>query len=222
MLGASDLDIGSFSDDPPWLVDPGAMRWRRALPAVRAEIVTELPRLTTPGRLPAVGRLVRTTVSLGSALGVWAAGARRKGGATSTADLSRRLRLAAEKLGPTYIKLGQIISAGEGIFPAELVEEFRKCRDQVAPEPFDDVLGVIEEELGRPVDEVFSQLEPQPLAAASIAQVHRARLRSGEDVVVKVQRPSVSHLVRQDLRVMAWLAPFMVGRIPSSSQGGSS
>jgi ubiquinone biosynthesis protein len=128
--------------------------------------------------------------------------------------LSRRLREAAEDLGPTYIKLGQIISSGEGLFPAELVDEFKRCRDQVPPEPFDRVRRVIEEDLGRPLEDVFSRIERRPIAAASIAQVHAATLVSGEEVVVKVQRPSVGRLVHRDLEVMAWLAPFLVGRIP--------
>jgi ubiquinone biosynthesis protein len=131
----------------------------------------------------------------------------------SRSDISRRLRLAAEHLGPTYIKLGQVISSGEGLFPPELVDEFRKCRDQVPPEPFDDVRRTVEEDLGSRLEDVFESFETTPLAAASIAQVHAARLRSGEDVVVKVQRPSVDRLVRHDLRVMAWLAPHLVGRI---------
>jgi ubiquinone biosynthesis protein len=158
--------------------------------------------------------VVRTTCLLGVALGGWYLGARRRDPARSTAVLSRRLRLVAERLGPTYIKLGQIISSGQGIFPEELVSEFKRCRDQVPPEPFAVVRRVVEEDLGRTIEEVFSRFHPEPLAAASIAQVHRATLRTGEDVVVKVQRPAVGELVHKDLRVMAWLAPFMVGRIP--------
>jgi ubiquinone biosynthesis protein len=146
------------------------------------------------------------------AVGLWWAGRRRR--TDSTADLSRRLRRAFERLGPTYIKLGQIISAGEGVFPEPLVEEFKKCRDQVPPEPFPAVRRVVEEDLGRSLGEVFASFDPEPLAAASIAQVHVARLRSGEDVVVKVQRPEVSRLVVQDLAVMAWVAPRLIGRIP--------
>ncbi|MGH3308887.1 MAG: ABC1 kinase family protein, partial [Nocardioides sp.] len=110
--------------------------------------------------------------------------------------------------------LGQIISSGEGIFPAELVGEFKLCRDRVPAEPFRVVREVVEADLGRPLEEVFRWVDRTPLAAASIAQVHAATLRTGESVVVKVQRPTVARLVRDDLRVMAWLAPKLVGRIP--------
>src|SRR5436190_1868214 len=82
-------------------------------------------------------------------------GARRVGGSASKADLSRRLRIAAEHLGPTYIKLAQIISSGEGLFPEELVRECQKCRDQVPPEPWSSVREVLESELGRSIDDVF-------------------------------------------------------------------
>jgi ubiquinone biosynthesis protein len=124
------------------------------------------------------------------------------------------LRVAAEHLGPTYIKLAQIISSGQGLFPEELVLECQKCRDQVPAEPWWVVRQVIEEELGCPVEDVFATIGREPLAAASIAQVHPATLRTGERVVVKVQRPSVSRRVMADIEVMAWLAPFLVGRIP--------
>ena len=210
----SDLAVGSFTDDAPWLVEPDAMPWRAAVPGLRQQIARDLPRLTRPGRVPPGARVVRTVALIGVALATWALGARRRGGSESRLDVSRRLRRAAERLGPTYIKLGQIISSGEGIFPEELVSEFKKCRDQVPPEPFSVVRRVVEEDLGRPLEEVFSRFHPEPLAAASIAQVHRATLRTGEDVVVKVQRPSVGELVHKDLRVMAWIAPFAVGRIP--------
>jgi ubiquinone biosynthesis protein len=127
--------------------------------------------------------------------------------------MSLRLRKAIEKLGATYIKLAQIISSGEGLFPTELVNEFKKCRDQVPPQPWDTVKLIVEQDLGARLEDVFANFEQQSLAAASIAQVHRATLLTGEDVVVKVQREQVSELVRRDLRVMAWIAPFMIGRI---------
>jgi ubiquinone biosynthesis protein len=213
-LPRADLAIGAFTDDGPWEIDLDHLPWRAAVPEVRARVRRELPELVRPRRLPPGLRVVRVTQKLGTALAAWALIERRKGNPTSRAGISRRLRIAAEQLGPTYIKLGQIISSGEGIFPAELVGEFRKCRDQVPPEPFPVVREVVEADLGRPLREVFSSFERRPLAAASIAQVHAATLTTGEEVVVKVQRPSVGRLVHQDLRAMAWLAPFLVGRIP--------
>ena len=210
----ADLDLGTFSDDPPWLVEPDAIRWRIGLDRVRARTRAEVPELTRRRRLPPVRRLVATVRHLGLPLLVWGVTDRRTGGATSRLGLSRRLRTAAETLGPTYIKLGQIISSGEGLFPEELVREFKLCRDRVPAEPWDVVERVVVEELGRPLEEVFSSFERTPLAAASIAQVHAATLRSGESVVVKVQRPQVATLVRADLRVMSWIAPSLVGRIP--------
>jgi ubiquinone biosynthesis protein len=214
-VAPTDLDQGSFSDTPLWtLDDPTALAWRAGLDEVRARSIAEVPALTRPSRWPPGARLLTVSRRLGTAVGLWALRERRAGGATSRAGISRRLRIAAEKLGPTYIKLGQIISSGEGIFPAELVGEFKLCRDRVPAEPFRVVREVVEADLGRPLDEVFRWVDRTPLAAASIAQVHAATLRTGEAVVVKVQRPTVARLVRDDLRVMAWLAPKLVGRIP--------
>ena len=147
-----------------------------------------------------------------SACGPSAPGARdrRTRGATSPGGCA----IAFGHLGPTYIKLGQIVSGGEGLFPEELVAEFKLLRDRVPPEPFDDVRRVVELELGRSLDDVFASFERTPIAAASIAQVHAARLRTGEDVVVKVQRPQIARLVREDIEAMSWLAPHLIGRIP--------
>ncbi|MEX2658241.1 MAG: AarF/UbiB family protein [Acidimicrobiales bacterium] len=209
-----DLELGTFSDTPPWLVDLGAITWRTGLDRVRARTRAEVPELTRRRRFPPIRRLVTTVRHLGVPLVAWGATDRRTGGSVSRSGLSRRLRRSAETLGPTYIKLGQIISSGEGLFPEELVREFKLCRDRVPAEPWEVVERVVAEELGRPVAEVFATFEQVPLAAASIAQVHAATLRTGEAVVVKVQRPSVATLVRADLRVMSWLAPALVGRIP--------
>ncbi len=209
-----DVAFATFSDDGPWIVDPDALTWRRGLTGVRARLSAALPSLTRRRTIPPGRRLGSTLWHLGGALGLWYLTDRRLGGARSIAGLSHRLRVAAETLGPTYIKLGQIIASGDGIFPAELVAEFKWCRDQVAPEPWADIERVLVEELGGPLDGVFASVEPVPLAAASIAQVHPATLLDGTKVVVKVQRPSVADRVRQDLAVMAWLAPLLVGRIP--------
>ena len=210
----SDLAVGAFSDDAPWLVDPARLPWRQGLDRVRAETRAEVPSLIRRRRLPPGARVVRVVTLVGEALAGWYARDRRAGRSPSRAGLSRRLRQAFEQLGPTYIKLGQIISAGEGLFPDELVREFRLLRDQVPSEPFEAVRKVVEADLGRPLEEVFTSFDHQPLAAASIAQVHAATLVTGEPVVVKVQRPQVAALVRRDLAAMSWIAPLLVGRIP--------
>jgi ubiquinone biosynthesis protein len=212
-----DLDLGAFSEHGPWLVDPPAMTWRSALPALRAASAASVPGLVRRRRLPPGARVVTVGRRLVVAIGAWYLGARRKGQDVSRADLSRRLRRAFERLGPTYIKLGQILSSGEGIFPDELVAEFKLLRDRVPAESFADVRAVVETDLGRPLEDVFSFFDQKPVAAASIAQVHRATLRTGEDVVVKVQRPQVASLVRRDIAAMSWIAPVLVGRIPVSA-----
>lgn len=210
-----DLRHGVFSDDPPWeLPAPDRLAWRRVVPRLRKQVAAELPTLLRPATLPPARRMVSVVRHLGGALAGWMLRERRVGGDTSVSGLSRRLRIAAEALGPTYIKLGQIISSGEGLFPEPLVREFRKCRDKVPPEPFAVVRKVVERDLGHRLEAVFSSFDETPLAAASIAQVHAAVLTTGQPVVVKVQRPMVNRLVHRDLRVMAWLAPKLVGRIP--------
>jgi ubiquinone biosynthesis protein len=212
-----DRTWAAFSDDAPWVLERERIVWLAGIDHLYAVARAEVPRLTRPRRLPPGPRVVRVVGRLVRALGPWYVRKKRGRYATDAArvaDLSLRLRLAAEELGPTYIKLGQIISSGEGLFPAELVNEFKRCRDQVPAEPFDVVRRVVEDELRAPLDELFASFDREPLAAASIAQVHAARLRTGEDVVVKVQRPQVGRLVRADLGAMAWLAPYLVGRIP--------
>ncbi len=209
-----DTAIGVFTDHGPWVVDPAALAWRKGLPGIRTRLHAELPGLTRRRALPPGRRLGTTVRHLGGALGLWYLKERRRDGQASIAGISHRLRVAAEKLGPTYIKLGQIIASGEGIFPPELVAEFKWCRDQVPAEPWPVVERVLTEELGGPISSAFASVGRVPLAAASIAQVHPATLRDGTPVVVKVQRPSVAERVHQDLAVMAWLAPHLVGRIP--------
>jgi ubiquinone biosynthesis protein len=151
---------------------------------------------------------------VGTALGLWYVTERRQEQSPRRRALSKRLRTAFARLGPTYIKMGQIISSGEGLFPEELVAEFKLLRDRVPPESFEHVRRVVEADLGRPLEELFARFDRTPIAAASIAQVHAARLVTGEEVVVKVQRPRVHDLVHDDIRAMAWLAPKLVGRIP--------
>ncbi len=199
-------------------MDPEAVRWRFAhggegdIEELRRDAASLARRLVRPHRLPPGARVVTVGLRLGSALVGW--GLRERGTPNSRAGLSRRLRSAFERLGPTYIKLGQIISSGEGIFPEELVGEFQLLRDRVPPEPFSTVRRTIEEDLARPLAEVFTSFDRTPIASASIAQVHAATLRTGERVVVKVQRRTVASLVRLDIAAMSWIAPQLVGRIP--------
>ncbi|HZU78939.1 MAG TPA: AarF/UbiB family protein [Acidimicrobiales bacterium] len=212
----ADLALGAFSSTPPWLVpaEPEAMPWRRGIEELRRTVGAEAPELTRRRRLPPGVRVVRVGALLATALAGWYIGDRRRGTTTSRAGLSRRLRRAFERLGPTYIKLGQILSSGEGLFPEELVGEFRLLRDQVPAESFATVRRIVEEDLGAPLESLFTAFEQVPVAAASIAQVHAARLSTGEQVVVKVQRPTVARMVRSDLAAMSWIAPLLVGRIP--------
>jgi ubiquinone biosynthesis protein len=209
-----DCAFGVFTDDGPWVLHPDDLAWKVGLPRLRAELTASLPGLIRPRKIPPGARVGTTLRHLGGAFALWFLTERRRGEPTRTAGISRRLRVAAESLGPTYIKLGQIVSSGEGIFPTELVEEFKRCRDQVKPEPWPVVRQVIEEELGGPASGVFASIAREPLAAASIAQVHAATLLDGTEVVIKVQRPGVARLVQRDLAVMSWLAPYLVGRLP--------
>ena len=212
-----DRSWGAFTTDGPWNIDRESIRWAHLATTLRADARAEVPRLTKPSRTPPGPRVLTVARHIGGALAPWYAKKRRARYADpseSRAERSLRLRRAVEILGPTYIKLGQIISSGEGLFPSELVEQFKLCRDQVPAEPFATVRLTVEQDLGARLEDVFEWFDEKALAAASIAQVHAARLRTGEDVVVKVQRPRVAELVRKDLRVMSYIAPHLVGRIP--------
>jgi ubiquinone biosynthesis protein len=209
---SADLEFGAFSDHGPWVIDPDRVPWRWDIDRIRRGTRREVPKLLAAGRVPPLGRLSRTVVALAGALAGWLVFEWHRPG--SGAGLSRRLRRAFERLGSSYVKLGQIISGGEGLFPDDVVAEFKLLRDQVPPEPFDEVRSVIEIDLGGSLAELFEWFDETPIAAASIAQVHAARLRSGEEVVVKVQRPGVAELFRQDIAALSWLAPRLIGRIP--------
>jgi aarF domain-containing kinase len=119
------------------------------------------------------------------------------------------VRRAFEELGPTYIKLGQLVASSQGLFPEAYCLEFRKCLDRVRPFPFSQVETIVRTELGRETAEIFASVEATPLASASIAQVHAARLKEGQDVVIKVQRPGIAKIVEADLRVLKVLARLM-------------
>jgi len=117
-----------------------------------------------------------------------------------------RIRLMLEELGPSFIKLGQLMSVRADLFPPEYTEEFKKLQDSVPPVTFASIKAVVEAELGSPIDEIFAEFSPEALAAASVAQVHEARLKSGERVAVKVIRPGIERKIRDDIRVMLFFA----------------
>lgn len=130
----------------------------------------------------------------------------------------RRIRLVLEELGPSFVKLGQLMSTRADLFPPEYIEEFKKLQDRVPPIPFQDVRTVIERELGRPIEAAFAEFDPVPLAAASVGQVHTGRLFTGEKVAVKVIRPGIERKIREDIGLMYSLAErieksFEIGRI---------
>jgi ubiquinone biosynthesis protein len=208
----TDLSFGAFSDRGPWVLDPDDIPWRWEIDRLRRGCRQEVRRLLAPGRVPPIGRLARTLASISGALAGWLVFEYRR--PSSRAGISRRLRRSFGHLGSSYVKLGQIISGGEGLFPDELVTEFKLLRDRVPPESFDDIRAVVEVDLGGPLEELFAEFDEEPIAAASIAQVHAGRLVTGEEVVVKVQRPQVAQLFRDDIAALAWLAPRLIGRIP--------
>lgn len=118
-----------------------------------------------------------------------------------------RLRLAAEELGPAFVKLGQILSMRPDLLPHSYITELRKLQSQVQPQPFDEYRAILVEELQCDPEEIFSEFDPQPAACASLAQVYYARLKAGgERVAVKIQKPGVERTVQIDLDLAAWLA----------------
>ncbi|KAJ7959515.1 ABC1 family kinase [Quillaja saponaria] len=119
------------------------------------------------------------------------------------------LRRLFERMGATYIKLGQFIASAPTLFPPEYVQEFQNCFDRAPAVPFEKIQAILREDLGRPIDSVYEYVDPVPIASASIAQVHGARLRgSGEDVVIKVLKPGIEDILVADLNFV-----YVVARI---------
>lgn len=117
-----------------------------------------------------------------------------------------RIRRVLEELGPSFIKLGQLMSTRADIFPPEYIEELRKLQDSVPPVAFKDIRTVIEDEFGQSLEDIFKSFEPKSTAAASVAQVHVAELHTGEKVAVKIIRPGIEKKIRQDIKLMLSLA----------------
>lgn len=127
-----------------------------------------------------------------------------------------RLRMVMEELGPSFVKLGQLLSTRPDLVPKEYAEEFRKLQDKVPSVPFSELRQQIETELGQSVEEIFAEIQLEPIAAGSIAQVHRARLHSGEEVVVKIRRPGIVKILETDLDILAGLAYLVENHLPAA------
>ena len=135
--------------------------------------------------------------------------------ATEKPSNAKLMRETFESLGSTYIKLGQFIASTPSLFPREYVEEFQGCLDQTPTLPFSYIQGVLNEEFeGRNLNEIFSFIDEKPLASASIAQVHAAKLVTGEDVVIKVQKPGVETILYTDLNVVHWATKLLERAVP--------
>lgn len=137
-----------------------------------------------------------------------------------TADLARveppvQVRLAAEELGPTFVKLGQILAGRADLFGPEWIAEFEKLHSHVPAVPFDLLLPQLQEDLGGLPQDVFARFDVEPLAAASIAQVHRAQLKNGTEVIVKIRRPGIELTIEADLRLLSHLAALAEAEVPT-------
>jgi ubiquinone biosynthesis protein len=140
------------------------------------------------------------------------------GPTASGSPAPRRIRRVLEELGPSFIKLGQLMSTRADVFPPEYIDEFKKLQDQVPPLAFAEIKALIEAELGQPLTALFADFPAESIAAASVAQVYAARLADGTPVAVKVVRPGIAKKIREDIRLMYTLAArleknFALGRV---------
>ena len=129
---------------------------------------------------------------------------------------AERMRLAFEELGPTFVKLGQVLATRIDLFPPDWIAEFEKLHTAVPPVPIDDLLPQVTEALGRSPFEIFRELEREPFASASIAQVHRAKLQDGTPVVLKIRRPGIREKIEADIRILEQLAALLEAENPDA------
>lgn len=129
---------------------------------------------------------------------------------------AKRMRLALEELGPTFVKLGQVMATRIDLFPPDWIAQFEKLHSTVPPVPFEELLPEVQQALGRSPFEVFRDLEQEPLAAASIAQVHRAKLQDGTPVVLKIRRPRIRVKIEADLRILEQIAALVEAEVPEA------
>jgi ubiquinone biosynthesis protein len=134
----------------------------------------------------------------------------------SSLSPAQRMSKSFEELGPTFVKLGQVLATRPDLIPEEFVAEFKRLHDQVAPISFDIIELVLKQQFGSDLEKVFLSVDPQPLAAASIAQVHRAVLVDGSHVVVKVQRPGISEIIQNDTNILYYIADLLSRYVPEA------
>ena len=125
-----------------------------------------------------------------------------------------RLANVLQELGPTYVKLGQVLASRQDLLPPDFIQEFRRLQDRVRPFPTDEARRAIRDALGRPVEDLFDSFGPEPFAAGSIAQAYRARTADGREVVVKVRRPGVRETLESDIDILARLAELAERYVP--------
>jgi ubiquinone biosynthesis protein len=214
-------DLGALLTTSPWAAaEPGlveaATQWRQSLPAVRRALDAEAAALATPrlwvdtvGSLATTGFKVLAAGAPDAPVALLSAAASAVGLPISPPSSSRGIVSRAERLvrsgGPAYIKLGQFIASARGLLPDGWVEAFEWCRDEAPPLARGVAERVLREQLGDS-HELVRDFEDRPLAAGSIAQAHRARLRDGREVVVKVRRPGLRRQFRTDIETMALVA----------------
>lgn len=131
-------------------------------------------------------------------------------------SIAQRVRMSFEELGPTFVKLGQLLASRPDLIPQEFVKEFEQLHDNVNPLPFEVIQHVIREEFGERATQIFTKIETSPLGSASIAQVHSAQLNDGSSVVIKVQRPGLIQLINDDLNVLYLIAELLETYIPET------
>jgi ubiquinone biosynthesis protein len=169
--------------------------------------VATRPKQRTIGRLSEIAQ-----VAVRHGFGYAVDGRRDTAGETGTAR-GRHLREMLDELGPTFVKFGQLLSTRPDVVPPDIILELRSLQDDVRPFPFADIERTIREELGQPIERLFLEFDEQPLAAASIGQVHRATLPNGRKVAVKVQRPNAPRQIEADLSLMYQAAKLVKERI---------
>lgn len=142
---------------------------------------------------------------------------RKKREAVVELTTARRIRLALEELGPTFIKFGQVLSTRPDLIPADVIQELSELQERVPPFPSAQALAVLEKEFGRPPDELFGQFDEEPIAAGSLAQVHAATSVDGRRLAVKIRRPGVVQEIERDLSLMLELAQLLERHVPESN-----